>query len=131
LDLWNYSQDSSRWTTFRIGPEGHNILRFNGAFQQVDGRASVRDASVQGVPAVVVDLSPSYRGQVARVQRCLSLPTDRTLRLRDEWQAGEAATKVAWQWLTQAAVTVEGRRILLRQAEQTLTLDGMRPANPS
>ncbi len=123
LDLWNYSQDSSRWTTFRVGPEGHNILRFNGALQQVDGRASVRDASVQGVPAVVVDLSPSYTGQVARVQRRLSLSPDRVLGLRDDWQAGDADVAVAWQWLTQAAVTVQGRRILLRQAGQTLTLE--------
>lgn len=54
LDLWNYRQDSSRWATFRIGPEGHNILRFNGARQQVDGRASVRNASMPGEPAVVI-----------------------------------------------------------------------------
>jgi hypothetical protein len=40
LDLWNYSQDSSRWTTFRVGPEGHNILRFKrgGAGHHGQGR---------------------------------------------------------------------------------------------
>jgi hypothetical protein len=47
----------------------------------------------------------------------------RTLRLRDDWQSGDAAVGVAWQLLTQAAVTVEWRRILLRQAGQSLTLD--------
>jgi len=37
LDLWNYSQNSNRWTTFRPGPESHNILRFNNARQDVSG----------------------------------------------------------------------------------------------
>jgi hypothetical protein len=41
LDLWNYTQESSRWTTFRVGPEGHNILRFGGALQDVSGHAPI------------------------------------------------------------------------------------------
>jgi len=41
LDLWNYAQTSSRRNTFRVGPEGHNILRFNGEQQQIDGKAEI------------------------------------------------------------------------------------------
>ena len=38
IDLWNYAQNSSRWTTFRVGPDAHNILRFNGQAHDVNGK---------------------------------------------------------------------------------------------
>jgi oligo-alginate lyase len=123
LDLWNYSQDSSRWTTFRIGPEGHNILRFDGQRQQVVGRSTISDASAPGVPGALVDLTPSYEGQVARVQRRASLLPGRALLLQDDWLARDKPVDVTWQWLTYAAVTVTGQRLLLRQAGQRLVLE--------
>ena len=47
LDLWSYAQTSTRWTTFRVGPEGHNILRFDGAQQLIDGKADIRELSAR------------------------------------------------------------------------------------
>ncbi|RAI73504.1 hypothetical protein HMF3257_02015 [Spirosoma telluris] len=41
LDLWSYAQTSTRWTTFRVGPEGHNILRFGGAYQDIMGKGEI------------------------------------------------------------------------------------------
>ncbi|MBC8039493.1 MAG: heparinase II/III family protein, partial [Opitutaceae bacterium] len=75
LDLWNYSQDSTRWTCFRVGPEGHSILRFDGAYQNVNGKAEIRalPAAADGTLGNVVELSPLYAGQVARVERTVKL----------------------------------------------------------
>lgn len=122
LDLWNYGQHSSRWSTFRVGPEGHNILRFDGQRQQVAGRAAVIDASTPGRPALRVDLSPSYTGQAQQVQRQLSLLDGQALAFEDRWQAGERELAVAWQWLTRAEVELQPDGLLLLQAGERLRL---------
>jgi hypothetical protein len=88
LDLWNYSQDSSRWTTFRVGPEGHNILRFNGAAQDITGKGEIRTLpSVDGVIGNVVELTPLYRGQVTEVERTVRMFPDKSVSLSDNWTA--------------------------------------------
>ncbi len=70
LDLWNYTQHSNRWTTSRVGPEGHNILRFDGAYQNVAGKADIRalPEAPDGTMGNVVELSPQWHTK-ARVTR--------------------------------------------------------------
>jgi hypothetical protein len=125
LDLWSYAQDSSRWTTFRVGPEGHNILRFDGGRQNVAGRAEVRPLPPEKGTGggAVVDLTPLYRGQVERVRRSVRLNTDRSVEIEDEWTAGGHPVEASWQWLTRAGVTrtPEGG-LMLREAGRTLRL---------
>jgi hypothetical protein len=41
-NLWNYEQHSDLWTTFHLGPEGHNILQFNNARQVITGMADLK-----------------------------------------------------------------------------------------
>lgn len=125
LDLWNYSQDSSRWTTFRVGPEAHNILRFDGARQNTAGKAVIRrlpDAP-DGTMGDVVELTPLYAGQVARVTRTVKLHADRSITIADEWTAGGRAVNASFQWLTRAAVTRTAGGLLLTQAGRVLALD--------
>lgn len=107
LDLWNYSQGSSRWTTFRVGPEGHNIPRFDGAPQVASGKAEIRALPDEGgVMGNVVELSPLYRGQVENVQRQVRMFPDRSVTVVDEWKTGARAVTYTFQWLTRAKVTV-------------------------
>lgn len=123
IDLWNYAQDSSRWTTFRVGPEGHNILRFDGQLQQIDGKAEIRALPAQnGIVGNVVELTPLYRNQVARVQRIVRLLPDRTVSIEDEWTTGERAVEASWQWLTKAEVTRTAQGVVLKQAGESLEI---------
>lgn len=123
LDLWNYSQNSTRWTTFRVGPEGHTILRFDGERQQVDGKAEIRTLPAKtGSVGNVVDLTPVYRNQVATVQRTVKLNADRSVWLEDEWTTANRPVAASWQWLTNATVTRTAQGLLLRQAGKTLEL---------
>jgi oligo-alginate lyase len=123
LDLWNYTQNSSRWTTFRVGPEGHNILRFNGALQQVDGKAEIRALpDEEGSMGDLVELTPLYRDQVSRVERRIRLHPDRSITIDDQWTTGEKAAQATWQWLTRAQVAATTDGAVLNQAGQTLRL---------
>ncbi|MBC7806470.1 MAG: heparinase II/III family protein, partial [Akkermansiaceae bacterium] len=117
LNLWNYSQNSSRWTTFRVGPEGHNLLRFDGALQDITGKAEIRALPVtNGVVGDVVDLTPLYRGQVAKAERTVRMYPDRSVSITDEWTTGDRPVRASFQWLTTATVTRTSDGVRLEQA---------------
>jgi oligo-alginate lyase len=123
LDLWSYAQTSTRWTTFRVGPEGHNILRFDGERQQVAGKAGIKTLpATGGMIGNVVELTPVYQNQVANAQRTVKLNADRSVSLIDEWTTLNRPVTASWQWLTHATVTRTARGLLLQQAGKTLEL---------
>ncbi len=123
LNLWSYAQDSTRWTTFRIGPEAHNIVRFNGALQEVNGKAEIRALPTEnGIAGNVVELSPLYKSQVEKVSRRVKLHPNRSVSIEDEWTTSEKAVDYAFQWLTTAKITHTPRGLRLEQAKKSLDL---------
>jgi oligo-alginate lyase len=135
LQLWNYDQDSTRWQTFRIGAEAHNILRFDNRAQLVTGRAEVtraadtRAGSTSSMGNTIL-LTPLYREQVERVERTIRLHPDRTVSIEDTWTTGARAVKAQWQWLTRATVTIGAAGIMLTQDGKTLQLVPTRNGKP-
>ncbi|MBC8134375.1 MAG: heparinase II/III family protein, partial [Fibrella sp.] len=129
LDLWNYSQTSSRWSTFRVGPEGHNLPRFDGALQDITGKAEISPLpDMDGIIGDTLDLTPLYRGQVKRVQRTVRMRPDHSVSLTDEWTTGDRPVRYSWQWLTTATVTRTEDGVLLQQAGRSLNLRVTSPA---
>jgi oligo-alginate lyase len=123
LDLWDYSQDSNRWSTFRVGPEGHNILRFSDHRQVVAGKGEVRVLKpFKGGVGNIADLSSVYAGQAQSVTRTLKLLDNKTVSISDEWILGDKPSEVSFQWLTKASVTKTKDGFLLQQDGQTLRL---------
>ncbi|WP_338869123.1 heparinase II/III family protein [Spirosoma sp. SC4-14] len=123
LDLWSYAQTSTRWTTFRVGPEGHNILRFDGAYQDITGKGEVKPLPTKkGSMGNSVDLTSLYRNQVTHVQRDLTLNADRSVTIEDQWTTGNKPVDASWQWLTKAAITRTPNGLLLRQDGKSLAL---------
>ncbi len=122
IDLWNSKQDSPRWKVFRLGSEAHNIPRFNGADQLVEGSAVVLKTSTDK-RLMVLDLTPLYAGTVKSSQRGLRMLADGGVLIRDEWQAGEKPVSMTFQWLTRAKVTTDSTGALLEAGGKSLRLD--------
>ncbi len=123
LTIWEYTQNSTRWNTFRVGPDGHNIIRFDGQKQDITGKADITTLpTVQKTMGNVVELTPMYRGQVAQVQRKVSLNPDRSVTLEDQWTTGDRPVEATFQWLTKAEVSKTPQGLLLRQDGKSLTL---------
>jgi len=132
LNLWDQKQTGDRWSVFRLGPESHNILRFNGASQLVHGQARfVRFDGEKTQPQSVLELSSLYSDQVKDVHRGVMLLPNRALLFQDEWTTGEKPVDVAWQMLTRANVTVLLGKILLDQEGKTLTIEILEPLCPT
>lgn len=128
LNLWDAKQEGTRWTVFRLGPDSHNILRFNGEAQSVSGTADiVRFQSSGSQPHSVVDLTSTYPSPTRAAARGVALLRDRSILLQDEWTAGDAPVEVTWQMLTHAEVIPGEQEITLHQDGKTLRLCVLAP----
>ncbi|MBN2308549.1 MAG: heparinase II/III family protein [Candidatus Hydrogenedentes bacterium] len=124
VDLWNKSQESERWTVFRLNNFSHNTLVIDGQLQRVKGHAPIIGFSGEAdAPHTIVDLTPVYEGQIEKAHRGLRL-VGRALLVQDELTALDRATSVRWGMTTQAEVTItadgaatlkqDGREVTLR-----------------
>ncbi len=126
--LWSGEQGGPRWDVFRLGPDAHNILRFDGAPPQVAGRGELVRFSTQPATAVV-NLDAVYGGQVASVSRGVTLAPDRSVLIQDEWSTAANAVNVTWQMLTEADhVQADENEVHLAAGNATLTLRVLAPA---
>jgi len=123
-DIFNYAQDSKRWAIFRLGPEAHNILRFDRAPQIAIGEASVGPLVIapDGATSVEIDLSSTYAGQATKVHRTATLHPDASVTLADTWTTLDEPADVTWQWLTAARVTPTLDGLLLEQEGRILCI---------
>jgi len=122
-DLFLATQESKRWSMFCNGSESHNILRFNGTNQWVDGKAEIIPLKEKSVsPGYKIDLTPIYSGQMASVQRGYNLRPDKSVLIQDEWQSGERGASVTWQMITYANVELMKDEIVLTQSGETMRL---------
>jgi len=123
LDLWNYSQTSDRWTTFRPGPDSHNIIRFDNARQDISGMATISKLTdKKGVMGNVVDLTSLYKLKVEKATRTVKLLPNRSIFIQDEWTTGEKAVDYTFQWVSGAKVSIQSYGVLLEQNGKLLKL---------
>lgn len=123
LDLWNYSQHSNRWSTFRCGPEGHNILRFDTARQDISGFGTIQELPADnGAMGNVLDLSSLYKSKVDQVSRTIKMLPDHSISIEDQWTTGANPVEASFQWLTLAKATLKPDGVLLEQDGKSLTI---------
>ncbi|OJV22845.1 MAG: hypothetical protein BGO12_03305 [Verrucomicrobia bacterium 61-8] len=121
IPLWD--KNGGRWGVFRLGPESHNIPRYNGAPQSPQGAAAFRHVRLDGpAPFAALDLTALYPDQVADAQRGFMVLKDKAVLIQDEWKARDRDVDFSWQFLTRADVQVDGRKVRLTQGGKSLDL---------
>lgn len=119
VSLWNFKQDSSRWSLFRLGTEGHGTLQIDGEQQNVNGFAKL-----SGSNPVVADLSSLYPSAKS-VMRTFELKP-LSLSVRDELKGLRPGAVVTWNMNTaEKVVSAEGNMLCL-EAKGDAKLDVMR-----
>jgi hypothetical protein len=124
VKLWGRTQDSERWTVFRINNFAHNTLVVDSQLQRVDGKGEITThGERKGFNYAVMDLSSVYQGQLASARRGISIVDGRQVLVRDEWTSTDRETKIRWNLLTPAEVRITGpNEALLTQQGKTLRL---------
>lgn len=119
VDLWNETDpESQRWQIFRIGPQSHSILRFDGIPQALLSTAPIVE---QGPTGCSIDLTPLYAPRLLSVSRRVDLGPF-TFRMTDTWSAAEPTVAI-WQWMTFASVETQGSSIRLSQNGKSIRID--------
>ncbi|MBQ3766142.1 MAG: heparinase II/III family protein [Bacteroidales bacterium] len=116
VDLWDMTQDSERWSVFRIGPFSHNILTVNGHTPKVNHPASFSHTWMPesaGRIGAELDLTDLYTEDLDSCKRAVYLQ-DGNLSIVDCLQAGDSACTVRWAMCTEAEATLlpDGRILL-------------------
>lgn len=119
INLWDSRQGSQRWQVFRLGPEAHNIPRFNGAPQNVKGSSAVVKAD-PSTRTMVLNLTSLYQPNVTSARRGVRMMPDSSVIIRDEWHAANKPVSMSFQWLTKAKVSVKESGALLQVGDKSL-----------
>ena len=83
VNLWVFTQTSTRWNILAYQNLYHNTLTLNGAFQDVEGKAVIKsEIKESGCSGAILDLTPSYF-DVSKVIREARLRSDGTLEITD------------------------------------------------
>lgn len=128
LDLWNYEQNSSRWTAFRTSAEAHNLARIDSDPLITLGVASDMEfVEKMDCGVATLDITLLYdRDKVESVKRTVRLNQSGDMVVSDAVKAKKSLTLTS-QWITDADVTAmdKGVRLTKNGKQLLITSDGI------
>ncbi|MGN6294531.1 MAG: heparinase II/III domain-containing protein [Chitinophagaceae bacterium] len=107
LNLSDRSQTSSRWDALRLSTKLHNVVTFNGAKQDVAGKAYIdATGNADNFIYATTNLSSINKSQVAKHLRGVSIVDNKYVMIRDEITNSKKFTDTRWAVLTPASVKI-------------------------
>ena len=135
VDLWDMTQDSERWSVFRIGPFSHNIVTVNGHTPKVNHPAAFsrvwtpEKRAPQDRIGAEMDLTDLYTEDLDACQRAVYL-LNGNLNIVDLVEAGDSLCTVRWAMCTEAEAATQDGRIVLRADGKQRTLSVTASGSP-
>ena len=118
VDLWDMTQDSERWSVFRIGPFSHNILTVNGEVPKVNRVVSLRNTlkperpSTSTPAGAELSLGHMYDDVLDQYVRKVLFDGD-DLIIEDNLRAGDSACSLRWAMCSETDATLYNGHIVL------------------
>ena len=135
VDLWDMTQDSERWSVFRIGPFSHNILTVNGHTPKVNHPAAFSRTWTpeEGARHIRIgaemDLTELYTEDLDACKRAVYLQYG-YLNIVDLIEAGDSLCTVRWAMCTEAEPTLRDGQIVLQADGKQRTLSVTASGSP-
>jgi hypothetical protein len=108
VDLWNMTQNSSRWDVYRLNNFVHNTLTINNEKQLVNGSATIESyLEKENFMGLVSDLSSLYSNSVKKALRSVELVDKSYVVVEDKITTGDKLVKLRWNMTTEATKLVE------------------------
>ena len=116
-----------RWNYYRLRTESHNTLTLDGENQDPGAEATIvtyvtRQERAHGI----MDLTAAYGKKAKRVRRGLAMIERGHVLVQDEIETSEPVS-VRWNFMTPAAVAIEGYQATLTQGDEKLRLRILSP----
>lgn len=107
IKIGSMSQDSQRWTVYRLNNFSHNTLTFDGALQKANGYAAITSYSNEpNFMSATTNISNIYSNKVTSVKRGVAIVDTTHVVIKDEIEASDKATIVRWAMVTPATVKI-------------------------
>ncbi len=129
VDLWNMKQNSQRWQVYRYNNYVHNTLTVNDSLQEVYGYSVISQYSDNpSLMNAITDLTFLYRDDLKKAKRGIAIVDKKYVMVRDEIETKNKETKVRWNMLTSANVTVVGKDVELTKNGRKLDVRVISPS---
>ncbi len=123
VDIWNFTQSSTRWGVFRHGPFSHSTFTIDSAPHRVDGAVALNaDAEPN---AIVADMSALYSGIWQGAVRKWSVDEDGELRLKDSFTGVGKGHVYTFNFCTFAKAEVKGAEVCLAKDGEVLVVTAL------
>ena len=118
-DFWDYKPGGVRWNYFRNTNLSHNTISIDDKVANSAGQGELICSNKNtSKPFGVFDISSTYPNQVSSALRGFKMITPDAVLVRDEVTLKPGSKKVAWRFLTNAAVKVDGGTATLTQNDK-------------
>lgn len=120
VSLWDFRQNSSRWSLLRLNTFGHNVPSVDGAPQSVDGFAKFTKVGDAPSPSAEIDLASLYPAATKAVRVCTLAEDGKTFTVKDVFEGLKPGTEIRWQFVTRATAEASGGQMTLTQDGRSL-----------
>ena len=123
VNVWNFSQSSTRWDIYRYNANNHNLVTFNQAKQVVSGTATIIDSGNDPMNMwLMANLKPVYGNQIHSYTRSYALKDMSQVVITDHITTDDA-TIMTWNLITTATATrVSDKEVLLESGKKSMRL---------
>jgi hypothetical protein len=115
--LWDFKQNSRRWTLLRYNNFHHNTITLNDAYHEVGGMATFKEIiKNKKERGVVMEMSEVFAPHAKSVERTVKILRNNNLVVVDKVAAKDGASvKYSWRMVTDAVPDVKNNFILLEK----------------
>lgn len=115
INLWDMSDGSERWGSFRYNNFNHSTITVNDTYHKVAGVAKIEGLiNTEGRKGATVNITAPLSSELALARRTIYMEGD-DLVVKDEIKAlPEKSAKVRWTMVTMASPTIEYGAVTLK-----------------
>jgi hypothetical protein len=125
INLFEMTQDSARWSVFRLNNFSHNTLTYNGQLHQMDGKSEIITSKGALKHQTLVDLAaPLDLPKNATATREFTMDEKKQIiTITDTLTGLKTNDKITWNLFTPASSTATDTGFILSQDQANMQLD--------
>ncbi len=125
FDLWGKCQDCQRWTLLTKNNFGHSTLTVNDQLHVVDGLATIKEFKSGNNPEAVIDMTPTFKGQLNKAHRKFTKDSPVSLLIEDDIETLDSTRLITWQLLTTSDVELTKEGAILSSGDKKLKVENL------
>jgi hypothetical protein len=115
IDLFKMTQESGRWSVFRLNNFSHNTLTYNGKLHQMNGKSEILSSTSTPQHETLINLAPplGLPKNATATRRFVMYPDQNTITITDSLTGLNPKDEITWNLFTPATATQTDTGFLL------------------